>query len=95
MLEKQKIPFSKPAKSIDQQFEILKSRGLDISNVDGYEELVKRTLPHNNYYRLEGYWFDFYAPGSYPAHKFLPGISFQQIWIIIEEIRSFACSHLQ
>lgn len=49
MLEKQKIPFSKPAKSIDQQFEILKSRGLDISNVDGYEELVKRTLLHNNY----------------------------------------------
>ena len=80
MEDKQKMPFSKPATSIDQQFEILKSRGLNIRNVDGYEELVKKTLLHNNYYRLEGYWFDFYAPGSYPDHKFLPSISFQQIW---------------
>ena len=80
MEDKQKIPFSKPAISIEQQFDMLKSRGLNISNVDGYAKFVRDTLLHNNYYRLEGYWFDFYAPESYPDHRFIPGISFQQIW---------------
>ena len=76
----QKILFSKPATSIEQQFEMLKSRGLDIGNSVEYEKFVKEMLLHNNYYRLEGYWFDFYAPESYPDHRFLPDISFQQIW---------------
>ena len=80
MENNQKIPFSKPATSIDQQFEILKSRGLNIIASADYENFAKEMLLQNNYYRLEGYWFDFYDPLSYPNHKFLPGISFHHIW---------------
>jgi abortive infection bacteriophage resistance protein len=45
----------KPWKSIDEQVEILHSRGLQID--DG--ERAKRYLRRLGYYRLSGYWYPF------------------------------------
>lgn len=45
----------KPWKSIDEQLEILRSRGLQID--DG--ERAKRYLRRLGYYRLSGYWYPF------------------------------------
>lgn len=45
----------KPWKSIDEQVEILRSRGLQID--DG--ERAKRYLKRLGYYRLSGYWYPF------------------------------------
>ena len=51
-----KKSFSKPALSLQDQLALLESRGLDIEDQDEALEL----LQHNNYYRLEGYWYPFY-----------------------------------
>ena len=42
---------TKPFKTLDEQVELLKSRGLKISNI----EAAKSILLRNNYYRLSGY----------------------------------------
>lgn len=45
----------KPWKSIDEQVEILRSRGLQIEDCDR----AKRYLTRLGYYRLSGYWYPF------------------------------------
>lgn len=45
----------KPWKSIDEQLEILRSRGLQIEDC----ERAKRYLTRLGYYRLSGYWYPF------------------------------------
>lgn len=45
----------KPWKSIDEQLEILRSRGLEIEDRDR----AKRYLNRLGYYRLSGYWYPF------------------------------------
>lgn len=45
----------KPWKSIDEQVEILQSRGLQIEDADR----AKRYLQRLGYYRLSGYWYPF------------------------------------
>lgn len=45
----------KPWKSIDEQVEILRSRGLQIEDCDR----AKRYLRRLGYYRLSGYWYSF------------------------------------
>jgi len=51
----------KPWKSIDEQLEILRSRGLEIED----DDRAKRYLTRLGYYRLSGYW--------YPFRQFLKG----------------------
>lgn len=58
-------------KSIEEQIELLKSRGLIISDY----EVAKKTLSTINYYRLSGYLFGFRNP--YGTYK--QGISLNRI----------------
>ena len=73
---KEAIPFTKAATSIDEQVNILRSRGLAFPSA---EAKLRNMLLHNNYYRLKDYWFRYYAPASYPYHEFQPGTSFERI----------------
>ena len=58
-------------KSIDEQIELLKSRGLIINDLN----LAKFALTNINYYRLSGYLFEFKNPDD----TYLPGITFERI----------------
>ena len=52
-----KSSFSKPATTIDEQFMILRARGMSFD--DGLDKsCIKTILRNNNYFRLEGYWFE-------------------------------------
>lgn len=61
----EKSNFLKKSLDIKSQIELLKSRGLVIDN----EELFSDFLKHNQYYRLEGYWYAFYD-SNIPEHRF-------------------------
>lgn len=69
------MQYTKPPFSIDQQIELLLSRGLLISD----RERVTRYLSHISYYRLRGYWIPFEQPGTGPGHLFRQGTSFDQV----------------
>jgi abortive infection bacteriophage resistance protein len=64
----------KPAKTYQEQIEILKSRGLAIQD----ESFASSILKHHNYYRLSAYRFTFTVPNNPDA--FIPGSTFEQIW---------------
>jgi len=64
----------KPAKTLQDQIDIFKSRGLNIPN----EAFAVHCLTHHNYYRLSAYRFPFTSPGN--PDQFIPGTTFQQIW---------------
>lgn len=61
----EKSNFFKKSLDIKSQIELLKSRGLIIDN----EELFSDFSKHNQYYRLEGYWYAFYD-SNIPEHRF-------------------------
>jgi abortive infection bacteriophage resistance protein len=65
---------SKPAKNYQEQLNILKSRGLVVTD----EPFALHCLAHHNYYRLSPYRFPFTVAGH--PDQFLPGTTFQQIW---------------
>ena len=67
--------YTKPPFSIEEQIELLQSRGLLIPDRDR----VTRYLSHISYYRLRGYWIPFELPGSGPDHCFRQGTSFDQV----------------
>lgn len=79
-----KIPFSKGPKSISEQIELLRSRGLHInSNVD-----AEHYLRHLNYYRLGAYWLPFEA--DHETHRFKQGTTFDRVvehYIFDRELR--------
>lgn len=50
-----KIAFQKPALSVEQQIQRLKTRGMNISNL----EAAKKLLSSVSYYRLSAYWYPF------------------------------------
>jgi abortive infection bacteriophage resistance protein len=65
---------SKPAKTYQEQLDLLKSRGLIVQN----EPFALHCLEHHNYYRLSPYRFPFTLPGNRDA--FAPGVTFEQLW---------------
>ena len=67
--------YTKPPFSIEQQIELLRSRGLLIPDWDR----VARYLSHISYYRLRGYWILFEQPGTGPKHRFRQGTTFDQV----------------
>ena len=67
--------YTKPPFSIEQQIELLRSRGLLIPDGDR----VARYLSHISYYRLRGYWIPFEQPGTGPKHCFRQGTTFDQV----------------
>ena len=58
-------------KSIDEQIELLKSRGLIIND----ECLAKKTLSNINYFRLSGYLYQFKLPNG----EYEPGLTFERL----------------
>ncbi len=77
------MDFDKQAKTIDQQRELLISRGLDISDTvraDNY-------LSHTNYYRLSAYFIPYQHESG--SHQFLAGASLDRVLLDYEFDRSF------
>jgi abortive infection bacteriophage resistance protein len=52
----QKIEFDRQFLSYDEQFQLLKTRGMNFSN----EETAKKLLKQIGYYRLSSYWYPFF-----------------------------------
>lgn len=67
------MKFSKPAKSFDEQLDLLIERGMDVQN---RTEAI-HYLAHINYYRLEAYWLPFET--SRTPHKFKEGTKFSVV----------------
>ncbi len=65
---------NKPPKTYPEQLEILKSRGLIVSD----EPRALHCLEHHNYYRLSAYRFALTVPGN--PDQFLPGTTFDDLW---------------
>jgi len=68
-----KQPFVKPAKTLAEQVELLRSRGMEIGDAVAAEFHLK----HINYYRLAAYWLPFEAVHS--THTFKPGTTFDAV----------------
>lgn len=62
----------KPFKTIDEQYELLKSRGLNFTN----KEKSKRFLLNNNYYNVINCYAKFFMTED---DKFIPGTNFDEI----------------
>jgi abortive infection bacteriophage resistance protein len=65
---------SKPAKTYQEQLDLLKSRGLVVPD----EAFALHILEHHNYYRLSAYRFPFTVQDD--PDRFLPGTTFTQLW---------------
>lgn len=65
---------SKPAKTYQEQLDLLKRRGLRVPD----EPFALHILEHHNYYRLSAYRFPFCDHSD--RDRFLPGTTFNQIW---------------
>lgn len=73
---------SKPAKTYQEQLELLKKRGLQVPE----EAFALHILQHHNYYRLSAYRFPFVEPED--RDRFLHGITFTQLWNLYHFDRS-------
>lgn len=65
---------AKPPKTYLEQLQILKDRGLAVSN----EAHALHLLQHHNYYRLSAYRFPFTTSAN--PDQFLPGTTFEKLW---------------
>ena len=68
-------PFTKPARTLDEQIDLLESRGMEI----GDRDLAINHLRHINYYRLRAYWLPFEQPAGGGDHAFAPGTRFETV----------------
>jgi abortive infection bacteriophage resistance protein len=66
------VKYDKPPLTIDQQIDLLLSRGLTIPDRDR----AARFLTHINYYRLRAYWMPFEELSGDGNHKFRAGTKF-------------------
>lgn len=67
------IPYSKPAISIDNQIQLLESRGMVFQD----KANAKQKLANLNYYRLRGYWIPFETNNT--THVFEDNLSFEYV----------------
>jgi Abortive infection bacteriophage resistance protein len=67
------MKFTKPAKTFQEQLNLLIDRGLIVSDQDK----ALRLLSHLNYYRLEAYWLPYEV--SRNPHTFFEGTTFEAI----------------
>lgn len=65
--------FNKSPKTIDEQIQLLQSRGMQINDLGQ----ARHYLSHINYYRLTGYWLPFEA--NHQTHQFKSGTSFDAV----------------
>ncbi len=78
------MKFNKPAKTFDEQVEILENRGIIIQD----KESAVHYLSHLNYYRFGAYWLPFEA--DHKSHHFKAGVTFEDIlnlYIFDRELR--------
>lgn len=68
------VPFDKPARTIWDQLELLKSRGLTVED----DDRALSYLGNINYYRLSAYWYTFLEHPK-QRHIFKNGTTFKQI----------------
>lgn len=68
-----KRPFTKPAKTYQEQVSLLKQRGLIISD----DLAAENALKHIQYYRLGAYWLPFES--NHQTHMFQPNTSLDQV----------------
>ncbi|HOB54028.1 MAG TPA: Abi family protein [Acidobacteriota bacterium] len=69
------MKYDKPPLSIEQQVDLLISRGMVIQD----RARAARYLAHLNYYRLRAYWLTFEDAVGTNNHHFRPGIDFQDV----------------
>ena len=69
-----RFAMSKPARTYQEQLDLLKSRGLIVQD----ESFALHCLEHHNYYRISPYRFPFTQSGNRDA--FIPGTTFEQLW---------------
>lgn len=69
------MKYTKPPLSIDQQLDLLASRGMIIPD----RAWAFRYLSHISYYRLRGYWIPFEKPDRAPNHAFQEGTTFDDV----------------
>jgi abortive infection bacteriophage resistance protein len=69
------VKYAKPPLSIDQQLELLASRGMIIPD----RARAFRYLSHISYFRLRGYWIPFERTNSSPNHAFQEGTTFNDV----------------
>ena len=70
--------FKKPALSIEEQLNLLKTRGLSVSD----NALALHRLAHHNYYRLSVYRIPLSLPGNPDCFK--PGTTFDELWSLYD-----------
>ncbi len=78
------MQFNKPPKSYQEQVELLKSRGMVITD----HAKAAYYLSHLNYYRLRGYWLP--LEEDQKSHKFKPGVTFEDalnLYVFDRELR--------
>ncbi len=76
--------FSKSPKTIQEQLNLLETRGMTITD----RENAMHYLKHLNYYRLRGYWLPLET--DLQSHQFKPGIRFEDVlnlYIFDRELR--------
>lgn len=64
---------NKPSRSIDEQIELLKQRGMLFHD----EDAAKNTLKNISYYRLKGYWWKMQS--DVQRHLFRPNSYFEDV----------------
>lgn len=72
------MEFDKPAKTIDQQIELLRQRGMQVKDKGHAEQWLKTV----GYYRLSGYWLPFEespSGGQTRSKKFKPDTTFEAV----------------
>ncbi|MBA2780074.1 Abi family protein [Billgrantia kenyensis] len=67
------MDFIKPATTIEQQIDLLKSRGMQVED----DAQAHHYLSHLNYYRLTAYWLPFEV--DHDTHQFRPGTRFNDV----------------
>ena len=79
-----KVPYTKPALTLQAQLDQLKSRGMQV----GDDALAIHHLGELNYYRLGAYWLPF--ENDHANHRFSPNTSFEKVlnlYIFDRELR--------
>jgi abortive infection bacteriophage resistance protein len=69
------VKYTKPPLAIDEQLDLLISRGMVIPD----RARASRYLSHISYFRLRGYWIPFEKKGNGPGHVFQDGTTFDAV----------------
>lgn len=89
-----KVFYEKPSLSIQQQIELLRSRGIKIADIP----VAERFLKYHNYYYISGYLYYFEKKAPARTHELLCPVSIEQIIELVnfdQELREHFFSAVQ